>query len=306
MKYLPRLRPVQLALPAFLAASVAVAGLMAAPQTASTLERDMFVSVLDKAGQPVLTLGPGDFVVREDGRVREVLRARRATDPIELALLVDTSQAAANQITDLRQALRTFIDKMRPMAHIALIGVGERPTILTDYTSDADLLDKGLGRVFHTPGSGATVIEGVEETLKGLAKRPAERAAIVVVWLGGIEFSNSYHDPALKSLKQDGVALDVITVGSGVPADISTTPGRQRELLFDRGTSETGGRRDNVLSSMGLTSAMDHLADELLGQYRITYARPDSLIPPERIEVSVRPPGLTARGIPVRVPAGTK
>ncbi|MEW5982134.1 MAG: VWA domain-containing protein [Acidobacteriota bacterium] len=306
MKCRFRPRPALPSLSLALLTGLALTGPTAGGQTAGTVERDMFVSVLDRTGAPVLTLAPGDFVVREDGRVREVLRARRATDTIELALLIDTSQAAAYQLGDLRQALGLFVETMRPAAHIALIGMGERPTVLTEYTSDAELLKKGLGRVFHISGSGATSLEAVEETLTGLAKRPAERAAVVVVWLGGIEFSNTFHDSVLARLKEDGVPLHVITVGSGVPPDISTSAGRQRELLFDRGTTETGGRRDNVLSSMGLPKALETLAAELLGQYRITYARPESLIPPERIEVSVRPPDLTARGIPVRASKGPK
>ena len=71
--------------------------LLTVPSGAQTIEREMFVSVLDQAGKPVLTLGVPDFIVREDGRAREVLRARRATDVIDIALLVDNSQALLSQ-----------------------------------------------------------------------------------------------------------------------------------------------------------------------------------------------------------------
>jgi hypothetical protein len=40
---------------------------------------------------------------------------------------------------------------------------------------------------------------------------------------------------------------------------------------------------------------MAQLASELLDQYEVTYARPDRLIPPEKIDVTVSKPGLTAR-----------
>ena len=51
---------------------------------------------------------------------------------------------------------------------------------------------------------------------------------------------------------------------------------------------------------MALSGALTRLADELTNQYRITYGRPDTLIPPEKIEVSVRRPGLTVRGTPIK------
>ena len=41
-------------------------------------ERTMFVSAVDDKGEPVPGLGPNDFIVREDGAQREVLRVSRA------------------------------------------------------------------------------------------------------------------------------------------------------------------------------------------------------------------------------------
>jgi len=145
----------------------------------------------------------------------------------------------------------------------------------------------------------------VGEALKGLEKRKPERSAIVVLWAGGPEYSTPAYEPLVAGLKARGTALHVIAIGSGVPNDIRTTEGRNRELLFDQGTTATGGRRENILSSMSMTSALERLAAELLGQYRITFARRDSIIPPEKTEVSVRPAGLKARGIlvPVRTVA---
>jgi hypothetical protein len=40
---------------------------------------------------------------------------------------------------------------------------------------------------------------------------------------------------------------------------------------------------------------MTSLARELTSQYRVVYARPDSLIPPEQLDVRVQRPGLTVR-----------
>lgn len=285
----------------------ALAALLVASSAASqSVEREMFVSVLNKADEPVMTLAPADFIIREDGRLREVLRARRATDPIDIALLVDTSQALGRQVADVRSALESFIAKMAGHADIAIISLGDRPTIYTDYTRDAGKLKDGVGAVFPINGAGAYVLDGIQESLKGLAKRQPERAAIVVIWAGGIEFSNASYDPLLTTLEESRAALHVMTVGTGLPGDAMGTEGRNRELVFDRGTTLSGGRRQNVLSSMGLTGAMNKLAAELLGQYRVTYARPDTLIPPAKIEAGVRQAGLTVRGTPIPVKSAAK
>ena len=57
-------------------------------------ERTLFVSAVDEKGEPIEGLGPETSVVREDGVRREVLRVSRATEPIDIALLVDNSAAA--------------------------------------------------------------------------------------------------------------------------------------------------------------------------------------------------------------------
>ena len=286
-------------------AAVVLPLLLAVPSVAQTVERDMFVSVLDKDDKPVLTLGVPDFIVREDGRVREVLRARRASDVIDIAVLVDTSQALGNRVNDVRQAIEALIAHVRPQARISIIGLGDRPTIYADYTGSQEELARGVGRIFSLQGSGAYTLEAVGEVLKGIEKRKPERSAIVVVWVGGLEFSTPGYQELVDRLKSSGTALHVIALTDRQPVDIRTTEGRERELLFDRGTTETGGRRENVLTTMSMTAAMERLAAELLGQYRITFARRDAIFPPEKTEVAVRPAGLTARGIviPLRTPA---
>ena len=53
-----------------------------APQTlqAQALQRSIYASALDQSGAPVPSLGPTDFVVREDKVAREILAVTPATD----------------------------------------------------------------------------------------------------------------------------------------------------------------------------------------------------------------------------------
>jgi len=189
---------------------------------------------------------------------------------------------------------------MRPQAHIALVEFGERPRVLADYTNDAALLAKGIGRIFSIPGSGAYTLDALVETLKGMKPREAERSAIVLIWLGGSELSNRDSRTVLELLAEQGPALHVLTVSRGTPPDMMTVDGRNRENVFDGGTRASGGTRQNVLSSMAIKDALDRITAELLAQYRVTYARPQTLIPPEKIEVRATRTDLTARGTPVR------
>jgi hypothetical protein len=70
---------------------------------------------------------------------------------------------------------------------------------------------------------------------------------------------------------------------------------RNRNMVIAEGTARTGGRRDQILTPSGIAEAMPRVADELLNQYQVTYARPETLIPPEKLQVTVSRPGVTVR-----------
>jgi hypothetical protein len=53
------------------------------------------------------------------------------------------------------------------------------------------------------------------------------------------------------------------------------------------------------LSLSALPVKMQQMASELSNQYRVSYARPQRLLPPKKIEITTRDPKLEARGMPV-------
>ena len=129
------------------------------PLGAQAEPRSIYASALDQSGAPVPNLGPTDFVVREDKVAREILSVAPAADPMQIALLVDNSQASDPFIRDYREALPAFIntiaaDETGAKHQVAIITLAERPTINTDYTFDLPLAVKGAQRIFSTPRPG--------------------------------------------------------------------------------------------------------------------------------------------------------
>lgn len=274
--------------------TLAGALVVAASQTAAAQARDarVYVSVTDDDDKP-LTITAADVAITEDGSAREVLRVEKATAPLQIALLVDDSQAAQGAINDLRTGLRQFVAKVlaaNPESQIALITFGERPTLLSDYTNSKAQLERAINRVFARQGSGAYMLEAIISATRGVAKRDSERAHIVVIGTEGIEFSNDHYDRVLDQLAESGAALWALTLTAGQNAPM-TEEVRNRNVVLGRGTSTSGGRQELVLANSAVPSRLEELAERLFNQYVVTYGRPEALVPPKRIEVKVTKPG---------------
>ena len=283
------------------ASALAIASAPAIPAQAGARERTLFVSAVDPRGEPVRGLDTTHFIVTEDGRRREVLRVSRAIEPMDIALIADNSTAAERAIPSLRDGLKAFVDEVAGDHQIALIGLADRPTIYVDYTSNRMRLEEGIGRLFSTSSSGMTLLDALVEVSGGLRRREAARAVMVPVITTGLEFTNRYGLDVVDSLKQAGVALHAFVIGI---VDYSTVPERERAVVLDAGTRETGGQYVTLLAESAMKQALQRLARQLSSQYKVVYGRPESLIPPEKIEVTSSRPDVTMRGTPARGETG--
>ena len=263
-------------------------------------ERVLYVSAWDqKTRAPITGLGVDAFSVQEDGTRREVLRVTPASSPMPIAILVDNSQAARNHIAEIRRALTSFVRALDNLGPISIIGIADRPTILTDYSTDLKQIDAGIGKVFAMPGSGATLLDAIVEVSKGLGRREEDRAAIVMLTTENVEFSTRHYQDVLEELKKGGAQMHAVILNTPAGTSLSDEA-RNRASVLDRGPRESGGTRTDVLASQAFQTKMLELAAILKSQHRVVYARPESLIPPDKIEVSATKPGAEASGSPAR------
>ena len=192
---------------------------------------------------------------------------------------------------------------MAPGNQIALIALADRPTIFVDYTSDPKRLSDGVGRLFAMPDSGMTLLDAIGETSKGLLRRETPRAAIIAIITDGPEFTNRYSRDVVKELVAARAAFHAVTIGQFPYSDEHGI--RERSFLLDTGPRESGGQHAALLSPHGLDPSLQKLARELSSQYKVVYNRPESLIPPDRLEISTGREGVTMRGTPARGGTGT-
>jgi hypothetical protein len=173
-----------------------------------------------------------------------------------------------------------------------------------DYTAGAAETKKGIDRIFAQPGSGMVFQDTVSDTVRGLARRENPRRAVLVITSEGTDFSNTPYQTTLDVLRTSGVSFHVIRLINRTGAAIRDDRARDRAIVIDEGPRVSGGRSQDVLSSMGYADALARVAEDLANTYKVVFGRPAALVPPKQFEVKVVPEGLTARGTLVRSKTG--
>ncbi len=257
----------------------------------SVNQQTALISVVTKKGDPVASLTPADLTIKEDGRSREVLKVERATGPMEIALLVDTSTAATRAIPDLRAALKAFSQAIwaeSPDSQIALYSFGDRPALEADYSQSALSLDRRIDRLFAGAQSGSYFIDAVVEAAAGLRKRkPARPVLVAFVDENGPEMSNQRGGHAYDAVAAARASLWTVSRQGITDTTASSSENRERAIVTGDVTERTGGRGVTVFGSAGLTTQLTNVATQLLAQFVVTYGRVESLIPPEKLEIKL-------------------
>lgn len=247
--------------------------------------------IVDRDGKPVTNLTVRDVIVREDGVAREVATVSAGSPPSPVVLLVDTSQAAEPAISHLRTGLTSFVTALTAAPSAVQIGLrtfGDRPTKVADPTTGA-AARRGIDRLFQQPGAGAHMLDTIVETCNDLVKTKAVRPALVAfVVEAGPEFSQNDRPRVAQALQRAGATLWVVVLQAPAGAILNTDENRERAAVIGDGTVESGGLNIQVLSPQGIPGAFEQLQGLLTSRVRITYARPESLIPPTKLEITTR------------------
>jgi hypothetical protein len=269
---------------------VVLAALASVPAGAqrAVREQQVRVSVADRNHAPVKDLTVRDLSVREDGVAREILKVEPAAAPLTVAILADDSQAAQAMSAEIRPALKALVQDLlagSPESEIALTTFGERPTRVADFTRLGATLIPAVDKVFPRTGAGSYLLDAIQETTRALARKEAARPTIVAIFAeSGPEFSAATRAQIEAALKASRVALWTVFLQSS-SASLSTEARARAEVTVEVAAA-SGGLARTVVSAQGLEPACRSVAALLLAQYDVTYARPETLVPPKDRQIT--------------------
>jgi hypothetical protein len=250
-------------------------------------------------GAPVLDLTSEDFLVKEDGKDRDVVKVRLAREPLHLMLLVDDNGSGI-----FRSGLLQFIQQLQGHGLMGLSTVVGQTHKLVDYTANAQTVANAAATLTARPGTndGGQLLEGIYQASRDQEKLEASRPVIVALTVGGEEHSTVPAHLVLDQLAKSGSKLYVIQVAGMLRPTVPITQSRQllgenlnlSEVLGE-GPKQTGGWREEIVATPGLVLGLGRIAGALKNQYALEYTRPPKGKPLEKLNVSLKRRSLNLR-----------
>ena len=266
-------------------------------QAAAPLEeRQLFVTVVDEKGAAVPGLTRDDVVVMEKGVARVVSRFEPDDRPLDLAVVVDTSQPMSAILRlNLVEPVLQLLGRLPPGSLHTVWTTGDRPTQLAPLGDDVAASARALKRT--VPAGGNTLLDALVEAAKGLDGREGRRAVVLAVTGTGIGFADRDRRAAVDDAGKTGAQFFAVQFDeSGDPDVQAAGSGQVARIDYDYVLSElakrSGGRHRRVLSALAVKKTLEDVAPDLFGSYRLSYAGGAAS---GKIAIEIARPGATAR-----------
>jgi len=229
----------------------------------------VLVSVLDDRNRPAPNLPVEAFQIFEEGQPQEIAVFEQETkQPLDIALMIDTSLSAHKEITFERDAAANFIKQvLRPDDSLSVFAFDETVTQVAQFSSDVPVLQSAVHKI--NDGAGTSIYDAVLLGSHALNSRPKERRRVIVMLTdGGETTSRSDFESARRAALRAGILLYTIIVRPVKSENGRNTAG---EHALQTITETTGGAMFYPESMEELPIIFDRIDAELRTQYRLAY-----------------------------------
>ena len=232
-------------------------------------------SVEDKRGRIVTGLQAGDFNLTDESVPQKIKYfSVESNEPVAIAFVLDVSGSMrqSGKIDAAKEAIRFFVDELRPHDRFALICFADdQVSWVTEFTSDRQ---RFIERLMVQEGYGQTALNDAVAAIPKLVDESTNgRKAIVLITDGVDNASKLTMEQSVVTARQ--VEVPIFTVG------FSTLPWEDRKKSKDLGfnmavlqlfADETGGALFVVQDPDEMKEAVARISTELRHQYLIGYS----------------------------------
>ncbi len=248
--------------------------LMALPVLPALASTKVVVTVIElKSGKAVTDLKAGEFTVLDDRTPRQVEDAQFTTGPIDVMLLLDTSQVGEM----VRPLANNLIDQLQPKEEMAIVSYHSAADLVQDFTSSHELLRRALTGIKY--GNAPNVLDALYASIDGGFENATFRRVLLILTTGFEGNSRMNDKQVLRLARRNAVSIyPVYMIGA-------------ERSMFENLARQSGGASFNLRDMhKGMTALPGGRIFEVLrSHYTLTLNGNLSL--GEKLKIEIQRPG---------------
>ena len=254
------------------------------------------VIVSDRQGRYIAGLKASDFTLYEDRVKQQIAFFADAEEPINVALLLDTSKSATWALDDIKITARDFLKQLRPQDRAMIVSFDRDAIALCELTSDRKTLERAVGDAQIGERFGTKLRDAVDAVMKEEFRTVKGRKAIVLLTDGKDHGSEVDEQTLMESATEADTLIYSVFYRSSPPwLDRDRQSPRQRQdggarrrrragrieerneeaIDFLRRLSEVSAGRYFSSEVSDLKQTFGQILEELRHQYRLGFYPPD-------------------------------
>ncbi len=242
---------------------------------------EVYATVHDRRGRPLLGLGEEAFTLVEDGNTQTLRRFAWVEDlPIHAGLLLDVSASMEDSLETVTEAARDFVEQtIQTKDRLALLTFNQRPNVVQRFTNDVTLIQNSLAALRSEGGT--AIYDSLVFALHYFHGVKGQKA-LLLLSDGQDESSGFAFEDTLEYARRAGVTVYAIGLGEAVQK-------RGHRRVLTKIADETGGRAFFVEDVSELEMIYATIQEELRSQYLLVYQSTSQQDPAafRRVEVKI-------------------
>ena len=230
---------------------------------------NVLVSVLDDKNRPAPDLPREAFQLFEEGIEQKIDKFESETSqPLDLAIMIDSSLSAHKEISFEQEAAAHFIRQvLRPGDRLSVFAFDENVTQVAAFSDNVAELQSAVRKI--PAGAGTSIYDAVLLGSRALERRGDDRRRVIIlVTDAGETTSTSDFDAARKAAVRSNALLYTIVIRPVKNESGRNTAG---EHALETMTDTTGGAMFYPDTAQELGAIFDRIDRELRTQYLLAY-----------------------------------
>jgi Ca-activated chloride channel family protein len=223
-------------------------------------------TVTDNTGRYIANLKANDFLLEEDGKVRQISLFAAEETPFAVAILIDSSASMQNKLNRARVAAAQFAETLREDDVTAVYSFNNKVHSLQDFSGSKDISPD----IWELEAKDTTALyDAMYTALEALSKRSEQRRAIIVISDGGDNASKHTEKQVLEQAVK--TSANIYTIDITDMTDSKNANSMIASGLLKNFSDKTGGQYLKTVGGKQLSERLLEVSKELRAQYTLGF-----------------------------------